>query len=382
MEKYRGVYKIVIGCIISALAGAGLMILAFFCYFGGSQGLGFVKKLNTVRQVIQERYVGEADLEALTDAAASAMVTATGDRWSYYMNSGSFAAYQDQINNSTTGVGVTVSQNADGTGFTVISVTEGSPADRAGVLPGHTIVGAAGQDVKGMDTNELRTLIRAQTGEYELSLLDENGETFTVRLQNELIYTAPVSYELLEGGVGYIRLSNFQKGAADGAIEAIETLAGEGMTSIVFDVRYNPGGQLTELTALLDYILPEGDIFVSVDKNGEEEVFTSDEACIEYPMAVLIDANTYSAAEFFAAALREYDYAAVIGEASTGKGRSQQTFELYDGSAVHISTKSYLTPNRVNLAEQGGLVPDIQVLPEGENDTQLEEAAKYLLDRG
>ena len=95
-------------------------------------------------------------------------------------------------------------------------------------------------------------------------------------------------------------------------------------------------------------------------------------------MVVLIDENSYSAAEFFAAALREYDKAVLIGTPSTGKGRSQVTYELYDGSAVHISTARYLTPGRIDLSEQGGLTPDIEVRPDGENDTQLQEAAKYL----
>ncbi|MGN1002217.1 MAG: S41 family peptidase [Oscillospiraceae bacterium] len=381
MENHRGVTKIVIGCLLSALVGAGLVFFAFYSYFGGSQGFAFVKKLNAVRLVIEERYVGETDFEELTDAAASAMVAATGDRWSYYMDSDSFAAYRDQTNNSTTGIGVTVSQNTEGTGFPILSVTEDSPAGRAGILPGHTIVGLAGQNVRSLDTVGLRALIKAQTGEYAVTLLDENGGEYTVTLKNEVIFNDPVSYELLADGVGYIRIANFQSGAAEGAIAAIETLAGEGMTAIVFDVRHDPGGQLSELTALLDYILPEGEIFVSVDKDGNEDVTRSDAACIDYPMAVLIDADTYSAAEFFAAVLREYGYASVLGEASTGKARSQQTFELFDGSAVHISTRSYLTPARVNLAEEGGLVPDLAVSLGEEGDAQLDAAVKYLLDR-
>ena len=128
----------------------------------------------------------------------------------------------------------------------------------------------------------------------------------------------------------------------------------------------------------MDALLPEGEIFVSVSREGRERIYTSDENCISLPMVVLINKNTYSAAEFFAAALREYNWAAVIGQPSTGKGRSQSTFELTDGSAVHISTQRYLTPSRIDLSEQGGLTPDMTVEEEEGRDAPLESAVEYL----
>lgn len=378
MEKKHWGLKTLLACLATALLTA-LAAAWFFCSsFGGSEAMAMAKKLNAVRTVIEEYYVGETDWDAVTDAAAEAMVDAVGDRWSYYMNADAYLDYLDYSSNTTTGIGVTIQKDEAGGGFLVVTVVEDSPAERAGILPGHVIVSAAGQDVTGLDASGLRDIIKAQEGEYELGLLDGDGQKLTVTLKNEVIYTNPVSYELLDGRVGYIQISNFEEGAAAKAVEAIEDLAAQGMEALIFDVRSNPGGRLAELIDLLDYILPEGEVFVSVDKDGEEKVYTSDESCIDYPMAVLINGNSYSAAEFFAAALREYDYAVVVGQASTGKARSQQTFVLYDGSAVHISTRSYLTPDRVNLAEQGGLTPDIPVELTGEGDAQLEAALKYL----
>ena len=132
----------------------------------------------------------------------------------------------------------------------------------------------------------------------------------------------------------------------------------------------------------LDHILPEGDLFVSVDRSGKETVTKSDNVCVKVPMSVLVNANTYSAAEFFAAALREYDWATIVGENTTGKGRSQTTLLLSDGSAVHISSNKYLTPQRVDLSEQGGLVPDQTVTPgdDPEVDQQLNAAISAVLN--
>ena len=132
---------------------------------------------------------------------------------------------------------------------------------------------------------------------------------------------------------------------------------------------------MTELLKALDHILPEGDLFVSVTKSGKEKVSTSDASCVKLPMAVLINANTYSAAEYFAAALKEYNWATVVGSATTGKGRSQTTIELSDGSAVHISSRKYLTPTRVDLAQTGGITPDVVVdMGDTGDDMQLYKA--------
>ena len=142
----------------------------------------------------------------------------------------------------------------------------------------------------------------------------------------------------------------------------------------IFDVRTNPGGLVSELTSLLDYLLPSGTIFVSVDKDGNRTETTSDSVCLDMPMAVLVNEYTYSAAEFFAAALQEYNWADVIGARTTGKSRSQQTLELSDGSAIHISTARYLTPLGVDLAEQGGIIPDQEVALTATGDAQLNAA--------
>lgn len=139
-------------------------------------------------------------------------------------------------------------------------------------------------------------------------------------------------------------------------------------------MRSNPGGLVSELTALLDYLLPSGTIFISVDKDGNETATESDSVCLDMPMAVLVNEYSYSAAEFFAAALQEYNWADIIGAQTTGKSRSQQTIELSDGSAIHVSTARYLTPMRVDLAEQGGIVPDQIVALTSKGDAQRDAA--------
>lgn len=366
-------------CLATAVLTLAVVYFSFLDRVGGTDGLKFMSKLNTVRMLVDENFVGEVDWDAAADGAAAGIVDSIDDRWSYYMTSQEYSSYVARSENTTTGIGVTVQIDEQGRGFYIISVVEGGPAQRAGVQPGHILVSVAGEDITGLELTQVGTVIQAQTDEYELGLLDENGQAYTVTVKNELVFTNPVSYEMKENGIGYIRIDDFEKGAGDEGIKAINSLLEQGATSLIFDVRSNPGGRLSELIELLDYILPEGDLFVSVGSDGSEEIYTSDAECIEnIPMVVLINANSYSAAEFFAAALSEYDYADVIGQASTGKARSQLTYVLSDNSAVHISTRSYLTPNRVNLAEEGGLVPDVIVEAADDIDTQLQKAIEYL----
>ena len=160
-------------------------------------------------------------------------------------------------------------------------------------------------------------------------------------------------------------------GTKDEYIAAIQALIAEGAAALIFDVRFNPGGYKSEMVTLLDYLLPEGPLFRAVDYRGKERVDTSDAQCLELPTAVIVNLNSYSAAEFFAAALSAYDAAVTVGEKTFGKGYFQNTFALSDGSAVTLSIGKYYTPEGENLAGVG-LTPDVEI------PLTEEESAKLL----
>ena len=195
---------------------------------------------------------------------------------------------------------------------------------------------------------------------------------------------------MLEDGIGYIRIENFKARSGNLAIEAVEKLRADGAKALIFDVRNDPGGNLNELLKILDYLLPEGTLFISQSKGGEQVRQYSKPDCVEMPMAVLINSESYSAAEFFSAALSEYGWATLVGEKTTGKGYAQTTIGLSDGSAIHISIEEYFTPNGVSLAGTG-VTPDIEIpltdeefellyydLLPPEDDAQLKAAALLL----
>ena len=208
-------------------------------------------------------------------------------------------------------------------------------------------------------------------------MLGEDGAARTVEVERAELETDPVESRMLEGKVGYVRLLNFYDHSAQRLEEAVTQLQEQGAEALVFNMRDNGGGYLSQLTDMLDFLLPEGPIFISRDRAGHEEITNSDADCVELPMAVLVNANTYSAAEFFAAELQEQGAAVIVGEPTSGKGYSQQTFPLPHGGAVAISTGAYFTGSGTSLIGTG-LTLDAEVYNTGAEDAQLAGALELL----
>lgn len=318
-------------------------------------------KLDQLQELIQTRFIGEVDQTALEDAAASAMVDAIADRWSYYISAEDYANHADKKTNSYVGIGITIGTREDKIGFDILQVSPGGSAQEGGVLPGDILIEAEGQSVAELGTSGTSTLIKGDEGTTVSIAVLRNGERLEFSLTRKRIATIVAEGKMLDDNIGLVTIANFNDKCAAETIAAIEKLMEQGAEALIFDVRNNPGGYKDELVEVLNYLLPEGPLFRSVLYSGEEEVDQSDAACLEIPMAVMVNGDSYSAAEFFAAALEEYDWAIVVGEQTCGKGYFQYTMRLRDGSAVNLSVGKYTTPNNVNLTEVGGLTPEIYV---------------------
>lgn len=317
-------------------------------------------KLDRLENLIQERYIGEADGEAMEDAAAAAMVKATGDRWSYYIPASQYEAHKEQSENAYVGIGITIQQAEDGSGFLIVMVNQDGPAQEAGIQVNDLLIAVEDQDVREMTADQVRELIRGEAGTKVSLTVMRQGEHQTLAVERRRIESAVATGQMLADGIGLVKISNFDERCASESIAAIQRLQQEGAKKIIFDVRNNPGGYAEELVKLLDYLLPEGDLFRSVSYDGTEKVDTSDADCLDMPMAVLINGSSYSAAEFFAAALQEYQAATIVGEPTVGKGVYQTTISLGDGSAVALSTGKYFTPKGNSLTDVG-VIPDVRV---------------------
>lgn len=318
-------------------------------------------KLDEIQSIIDARYIGDFDQTVLDDAAAAAMVEALPDRWSYYISAEEYADHMEQKKNAYVGIGITIRARDDGAGFDVLLVEPGGPAQEGGVLPGDILTHAEGQPVTELGVDGAAAVIKGEEGTKVRVTFLRDGEVLELELERRTIQVAVAQWQMLEGNIGYIKINNFNTNSADQSIQAVTELIDQGATALIFDVRNNPGGYVDELVKLLDHLLPEGPLFRSVDYRGLEDLEESDKNCVPVPMAVLMNGNSYSAAEFFAAALEEYNWAVTVGDPTTGKSYYQVTYRLDDGSAVNISIGEYTTPNGRSLADEGGLVPNISV---------------------
>lgn len=375
---------------LSYILVAALAAAATLCLTARPASVG-ESKLEELENLILEKFIGEADRTAMEDAAAEAMVNSLGDRWSYYIPASEYEAYLEQAENAFVGVGLTIQVTEGVDGLLVVDVSSGGPAEEAGILTGDVLMAVDDTSIAGMTTGEVRNLVRGEEGSYvRLTVLRDGGEqSFSVERRRIQIPVA--TYQMLEHNVGLIRIENFDQRCASETIAAIDALVEQGARSLLFDVRGNPGGYADEMVKILDHLLPEGELFRTVDYAGRENVDYSDANCLELPMAVLVNEESYSAAEFFAAALRDYDAAVIVGQKTCGKGYFQYTLPLSDGSAVGLSVGKYFTPKGESLANVG-ITPDkiVEMDPEAvmksnygklpiEEDIQLEAALELLV---
>ncbi len=378
--KPSGPAKIAIAVLLTLLLSTGLWCLAL-----GPSGIAMVQTYLLARFAFVEP---DADLEEATDKALSAFVDGLGDRWSYYLPAQRHQETIERRANSYVGIGVTVDSVSREEGLLVQSVTRDGPADKAGVLAGDVITAVDGASIAGEGRETASDLIRGEEGtKVALTLLGEDGASRDVTCTRATLHNASAQGRLLDNKVGYVQLSNFYSGSADSFQAEVDALLEQGAESLLIDLRGDPGGYVSELEQILDYLLPEGPVFTHKPRWWFKSVYVSDENCVDLPMAVLVNQHSYSAAELLAAQLRESVDAPIVGERTSGKGYSQLTFPLANGGGAGLSTAAYCTGGGHSLIGEG-IVPDVELsLPEGaalggEDDVQLKAALELLVADG
>lgn len=351
--KFKYVLLVFVVCISGAVAYTYYTMLN---NVGGKDDYDEAMRYIQIKDIIDESYIEEVDRKALGDYAAAAMVSGLNDAWSRYMSADEYKTYQLSSANEYQDIGISMIKDENGGGFQVIGVNATSPAALAGLTTGMYITSVDGEDITGYTLEEARTAIRSRMN-TKFTLGFDRGNTIEVDCSS--VYVSPVTYRLEKTEAGYVQISNFEAGSSQDAIAAIEDLLSQGASALCIDLRNNPGGLQTEVAAFMDYLLPNGVLFSVVDKDGNKDTVQSDGMCIQLPMCVLVNAGTFAEAELCAAVLQEYNWASILGEVTTGKTRTQEIITLSDGSALLLSTGSYITGNGNDISKNGGVVPDI-----------------------
>ena len=319
-------------------------------------------KIERLADTIDALYYEDVDDEELVQGLYKGLLEGIGDTYSAYYTPQEYESMMVSATASLSGIGAVLQQDPDTMQVTVVHVYEGSPADKAGIQSGDSIVQVDDIRSNTMELTELVTHIRGDKGtDVHLKIYRKGAAGYLeLDITRDIVDVPTVSGEMLEDGIGYIMIVEFGEKTAEEFAEQVEKLEKQGMTSLIVDLRDNPGGMVDSVTKLLDQILPEGVTVWTEDKYGKKNEYTSDAACLDYPMAVLINGNSASSSEIFAGAIRDYEYGTLIGTKTFGKGIVQSIRRLSDGSAIKLTTAKYYTPNGENIHGEG-IKPDIEL---------------------
>lgn len=377
--------------IFVAVAGIAFGIGKYSASFGGNSTAGntiitkeTAKKAEGIQKVIDTYYLEEEDISDVQEGVYKGMLQALGDPYSVYYSKEEYDAFQESYSGEYCGIGASLIQDGETGIITIVKAFEGSPAKEAGIRTDDIIYKVEGEEVTGQDLTEVVSKVKGvEDTKVHLTIL-RGSEEIEMDVVRKKISVPTVESEMLENSIGYIAVSEFDEITLKQWNEAYTSLQQQGMTSLIVDLRNNPGGGLSVVANILDTILPQGTIVYHEDKNGRREEFTSDEEHkIEIPLAVLINGNSASASEIFAGAVKDYEIGTLIGTTTFGKGIVQQMISLGDGSAVKITISKYYTPKGVCIHESG-IEPDIEVkfdaekYLEDESDNQLQKAIEVL----
>ena len=340
---------------------------------------------------IHADYYREIPRDALADDAIAGIVSRLDDRFSNYFDPAEYRRFRLAQSSAFTGVGMTVAE-AD-SGLRVQSVFDGSPAKRAGIVPGDVIVAAGGRPLRGVKQDAAIALVKGPAGSEVRLTWIHDGRRVTKTVSRATV-TVPVVASRLRGSgscrVGVVALSQFSSGAHAEVYAAIRKLRDQGAKAFVFDLRDNGGGLVTEARLVASAFLERGPIVTTRGRNVPEQTLraTGSPVYASGPLAVLVNKNTASASEIVTGALQDRDRATVVGARTFGKGVFQEVVELSNGGALDITAGQYFTPKGRNLGGRGvatgaGISPDVRADddPDTAGDEALDRAERVVLPK-
>lgn len=349
-------------------------------------------KIDTIDAIIDDYYYFNIDREKQEEALYDAIMEGLDDPYSVYYTPQEFAELQEDTSGEYVGIGAVVTQDADMV-VSVVRPIPGSPAEEAGLQAEDIITEVDGTEVIDQELTLVVDMIRGTEGtQAHIRLYRPSIQDYIeVDVERRVVENVSVYSEMLDNNIGYIQVQQFYENTSDEFKAAIDALGAQGMQGLIIDMRDNPGGVLTTVVDMCDYLMDGGVIVTTKDKNGKiiSEYTASEEHSIDIPMVVLTNGNSASASEIFSGAMQDTGMAKLVGTTTYGKGIVQSVIPLDDGSAIKLTVAKYFTPNGNDIHEKG-IEPDYEVeLPDGRTnavnldkaeDTQLQKAEEIIAE--
>lgn len=364
----------------------------------------FQDKLELIGELVDQIYLNGVSAEAVQEGMFRGLLAGLGDPYSCYYTAEEYDALMESTNGVYCGIGAVVQQNINTMLITIVKPFVDGPAYKAGMLPGDIIYMVDGIDVTGMDINNVVAMMKGEANTIVKVTVLRGSEQIELVITRDFVEVETITSELLENQIGLITISEFDEVTIQQFKTAVDQLQAEGAKGYIIDLRGNPGGLLNAVVDMLDYLLPKGLLVYTEDKYGyREEYSAADDHEVDLPIVVLINENSASASEIFAAAMQDYEAATIVGTTSFGKGIVQSIYPVSwvasnlgmkgfeeDGSAVKVTISTYYTPNG-RCIHGTGVTPDVevelaeelkqQVVIEQKDDNQLQKAIEILQEK-
>ncbi len=389
MKKRERFIWIIICAFLLVFSGVSFFGPNLLAYRANSETKEYLDRFDYLFQFLLENYVDEVPVKTLYEGALKGMFESLDDPHSYYLTASDMKDMNDTTTGRFGGVGLYISKPAPGSTNTdpldkfvqIVSPIEDTPAYRAGVHAGDYITKIEEESVEDLSIDEVVDKLRGAPGtDVHVSILRGKGIEFGITLTRAIIEIPTVKEAMLPGNIGYLRIIQFTPFTAERVKEAIKYFESNSYTSLIIDVRGNPGGLLDSVAEIGDYFLSSGPIVSTKSRiHRENEVFNATRSVLvpeSLPIAVLIDKGSASAAEILAGALKDTNRATLIGETSYGKGSVQKVMGFHDGG-IKLTIARYYTPNDINI-DKIGIAPDREVKEPELSDEEIESLGKML----
>ncbi len=359
------------------------------CVLGSSRTFGTVvsddvQEIITTYEGIKKNYYGDLDKDELLDATISGMISVLDDPYSIFMNHSDTENFNETVDGEFVGIGVSV-EWVDNQ-FKIIEVFNDSPAEGK-IQVGDLLIKIDENVLSGLTLDKVSSLIAGKSGDTVKITVLRDGKEITMKIKRAVVEMPVVTGEVLDNNIGYIVIDSFASNSSDQFLKELKKLEKKKITSLIIDVRNNPGGRLGQVNEILELFLPKKTVLYQIETKGEKEkVYAKKSDCRDYPIVVLTNLDSASAAEILAASLQDnYKGATLVGTVTYGKGTIQKAYELSSGSSIKYTTQKWLTP-KGNWINEKGVVPDVVVdqseqyllEPSRENDVQLQKAIEIL----
>lgn len=371
--------RVLFYCLCAVLLTLGFVGWKLQQVTGDAAGtLKFLRALS----VIRNNYNGDVDNSKLFDGAISGMVNSLGDPYTVYLDKKNYEALTEMTGGSFGGIGIVFGKKDND--FVVISALPDNPGALAGIKSGDKIIAIDGKETKDMNMEEVAHKIRGAKGTtVAIKLLAKDGAEKNVKVVRGEIKSPSVGGQLLPGTkIGYLRITVFNENTGADFKKKYQELEAAGMQATILDLRGNPGGVLEDGVAVAGMLVPKGPIVSVVDKAGNKYVEKSSLPKVKYPLAVLVDHGSASAAEIVAGAIKDTKAGKLFGVKTFGKGSVQAVYQISGDTAVKVTTAKYYTPSGVSIHNVGIEPDEVVELPDDATvDVQLKAAREYLLGK-